>query len=103
LTHVAQAAALEEAPLFGSDRYGGRMPRESRQEEPPPRSVRPPYVPIIRKPGDEGTAFRRIAPAEPKIERQFLRFLGTNGVVVLMYGLLAVVVLVVIVLVVVKG
>jgi hypothetical protein len=79
------------------------MSRESRQEEPPPRYVRPRYVPIVRRPGDEGSAFRRIAPAEPKIERQFLRFLGTNGVVVLMYGLLAAVVLVVIVLVVVKG
>ncbi len=80
------------------------MPKKPRREEPPPtvRQVPPPYRPIVRRPGDEGTEFRRAVPAEPKAEKQLLGLLGTNAAVVLMYGLVAVVVVVVVVLVIVK-
>ncbi len=90
--------------LPGSAATGGRMPNKPRREGPSPadRQVPPPYVPIVRRPGDEGSAFRRIAPAEPKAEKQLLGLLGTNAAVVLMYVLLAVVVVVVVVLVIVK-
>ena len=58
------------------------MSRKSSRRPPPMvRQVRPPYVPIVRKPGDEGSAFRRVAPAEPKAERQLLALLGTNAAV----------------------
>ncbi len=80
------------------------MPKKSRREWPPPtvQQVPPPYVPNVRRPGDEGSAFRTAVPAEPRAERKLLALLGTNGAVVLMYGLLAVVVVVVVVLLVVK-
>jgi hypothetical protein len=43
-----------------------------------------------------------LCPAAPKAQRQLLAVLGTNGAVVLMYGLLAVVVVIVLVLLAVK-
>jgi hypothetical protein len=80
------------------------MPKEARREEPSygTEHVDPPYVPNVKRPGDEGSAFRRAPLAEPKAQRQLLALLGTNGAVVLMYGLLAVVVVIVLVLIVVK-
>jgi len=60
--------------------------------------IDPPYRPNVRRPGDEGSAFRRAPLAEPKAERQLLAMLGTNGAVVLMGGLLVIVVATVIVL-----
>jgi hypothetical protein len=80
------------------------MPEKPGREEPSygTEHVDPPYVPNIRRPGDEGSAFRRAPLAEPKAQRQLLAVLGTNGAVVLMCGLLAVVVVVLLVLLVVK-
>jgi hypothetical protein len=77
------------------------MSRKPRREAPSygVEHVDPPYRPIVRRPGDEGSAFRRVAPAEPKAERQLLALLGTNAVVVMMWCLLAVVVVTVIVLI----
>jgi hypothetical protein len=65
--------------------------------------VDPPYVPNIRRPGDEGSAFRQAPLAEPKAERQVLGLLGTNAAVVLMGGLLAAVVVTLLVLLVLKA
>jgi hypothetical protein len=65
--------------------------------------VDPPYVPNVRRPGDEGSKFRTAPLAEPKAQQRLLAFLGTNGVTVLMGGLVAVVVVVVIVLLVTKA
>jgi hypothetical protein len=80
------------------------MPRKTRREEPPygTEHIDPAYVPNVKRPGDEGSAFRRAPLAEPKAQRQLLALLGTNGAVVLMYGLVVVVVVVVLVLLVVK-
>jgi hypothetical protein len=80
------------------------MAKKPRREEPSygVEHVDPPYVPNVRRPGDEGSAFRRVAPAEPKAERQLLTLLGTNAAVVAMWCLLAVVAVLVIVLVITK-
>jgi hypothetical protein len=80
------------------------MPRKTRREEPSygTEHIDPPYVPNVKRPGDEGSAFRRAPLAEPKAQRQLLALLGNNAGVVLMYGLLAVVVVIVLVLLVVK-
>jgi hypothetical protein len=56
--------------------------------------LNPPYVPSVKRPGDEGSAFRQAPLAEPKAERQLLAVLGTNGAVMLMGGLLVIVVVV---------
>jgi hypothetical protein len=64
--------------------------------------VDPPYRPTVKRPGDEGSAFRRAPLAEPKAERRLLALLGTNAVVVVMWCLLAVVVVTVLVLVITK-
>jgi hypothetical protein len=76
------------------------MSRKPRREAPSygVEHVNPRYVPTVKRPGDEGSAFRRVAPAEPKAERQLLSLLGTNAVVVVMWCLLAVVVVTVLVL-----
>jgi hypothetical protein len=77
------------------------MARKPRREPPSygVEHVDPPYHPIVKRPGDEGSAFRRAPLAEPKAERQLLALLGTNAVVVVMWCLLAVVVITVLVLV----
>jgi hypothetical protein len=64
--------------------------------------VDPPYVPKVKRPGDEGSAFRQAPLAEPKAERQLLSLLGTNAAVVVMGGLLVAVVVVLLVLLVLK-
>jgi hypothetical protein len=64
--------------------------------------IDPPYRPIVKRPGDEGSAFRQAPLAEPKAERQLLALLGTNAAVVVMCGLLAAVVVTVLVLLVLK-
>jgi hypothetical protein len=82
---------------------GGRMPKKARRERPPmARQVRPSYVPIVRKPGDEGSAFRRVAPAEPKVERQLLALLGTNAAVMVMGCVVVIMAVALIVLLIVK-
>jgi hypothetical protein len=81
------------------------MARKPRRAGPPssPRFVKPPYVPNVRRPGDEGSAFRRAVPAEPKAERQFLALLGTNAGLAVMCCLLAAVVIIVLILVVTRA
>jgi len=54
--------------------------------------VDPPYVPIVKRPGDKGTAFRDAPLAEPKAQQQLLEWLGTNATVVMWCVLAAVVV-----------
>jgi hypothetical protein len=80
------------------------MSKKSRREAPSygVEHVDPPYRPIIRRPGDEGTAFRTSPLAEPKAERQLLALLGTNAAVVVMGCVLAAVIVIVIVLVAIK-
>jgi hypothetical protein len=79
------------------------MSRKSRRERPPmTRQVSPPYVPIVRKPGDEGSAFRRVAPAEPKVERQLLALLGTNAAVVVVGCVVVIMAIALVVLLIVK-
>ena len=58
------------------------------------RHVDPPYVPIVKRPGDKGTPFRDAPLAEPKAQRQLLTWLGTNGTVVMWCVSAAVVVIV---------
>ena len=78
------------------------MAGKPRREAPPygVEHVDPPYVPNVRRPGDEGSAFREAPLAEPMAERRLLAVLGTNAAVVAMWCLLAVVVVTVLVLVV---
>jgi hypothetical protein len=78
--------------------------KKSRREAPSfgVEHVDPPYVPNVRRPGDEGSAFRQAPLAEPKAERQLLALLGTNGAVMLMGGVLVIVVVVLLVLLVLK-
>jgi len=93
------------------------MARKSRREWPPPNTefVPPPYVSNVHRPGDKGTSdpfyqFKRAArndgkpykSPEPKAERQLLALLGTNAVMVVMYGLLVAVVATLLVLLAVK-
>ena len=93
------------------------MARKSRREWPPPSNefVPPPYVSNVHRPGDKGTSdpfyqFKRAArndgkpykSPEPKAERQLLALLGTNAVMVVMYGLLVAVVATLLVLLAVK-
>jgi hypothetical protein len=76
------------------------MTRRPRREAPSygVEHVDPPYIPNVKRPGDEGSAFRQAPLAEPKAERQLLGLLGTNSAVVLMGGLLVVVVVTLLVL-----
>jgi hypothetical protein len=76
------------------------MSKKTRREAPSygVEHVDPPYVPNVKRPGDEGSAFRQAPLAEPKAQRQLLALLGTNGAVVLMGGLLVLVVAVLLVL-----
>jgi hypothetical protein len=80
------------------------MTKKPRREAPSygAEHVDPPYVPHVRRPGDEGSAFREAPLAEPKAERQLLALLGTNAAVVLMGGVLVVVVVTILVLLVLK-
>jgi hypothetical protein len=80
------------------------MSRKKRREAPSygVEHIDPAYRPNVKRPGDEGSAFRRVAPAEPKAERQLLALLATNAALVVMWCLLAVVVITVLVLVVAK-
>jgi hypothetical protein len=80
------------------------MTRRPRREWPPQAvgHVDPPYVPNVKRPGDEGSAFREAPLAEPKAERQLLGLLGTNAAVVAMGGLLVLVVAALLVILVVK-
>jgi hypothetical protein len=80
------------------------MTKEPRREAPSygVEHVDPPYVANVKRPGDEGSAFRQAPLAEPKAERQLLALLGTNAGVVLMGGLLVVVVVALLVLLVLK-
>jgi len=57
----------------------------------------PPYTPMVKRPGDKGSAFREAPLREPKAQQQFLTWLGTNATVV-MWCVLAVVVVTVLVL-----
>ena len=54
--------------------------------------VDPPYAPIVKRPGDKGSAFREAPLAEPKAQQQLLAWLGTNATVVMWCVLAAVVV-----------
>jgi hypothetical protein len=54
--------------------------------------VDPPYVPMVKRPGDKGSAFRDAPLAEPKAQQQLLEWLGTNATVVMWCVLAAVVV-----------
>ena len=45
--------------------------------------VDPPYVPMVKRPGDEGSAFREAPLTEPKAQQQLLAWLGTNATVVM--------------------
>jgi len=47
------------------------------------RHVDPPYVPMVKRPGDEGSAFREAPLTEPKAQQQLLAWLGTNATVVM--------------------
>jgi hypothetical protein len=80
------------------------MTRRPRREWPPQTvgHVDPPYVPNVKRPGDEGSAFREAPLAEPKAERQLLGLLGTNAAVVAMGGLLVLVVAALLVILAVK-
>jgi hypothetical protein len=80
------------------------MAKKSRREAPSYgfEHVNPPYRPNVKRPGDQGSAFRDAPLAEPKAERQLLALLGTNGALVVMGGLLVAVVVVLLVILVVK-
>ncbi|MBV9792903.1 MAG: hypothetical protein JO016_03095 [Actinobacteria bacterium] len=56
----------------------------------------------MRKPGDEGSAFRQVAPAEPKAERQLLALLGTNVAVKVMGAVVVIIAARLIVLLIIK-
>jgi hypothetical protein len=58
-----------------------------------------PYVPMVRRPGDKGSAFRDAPLAESKAQQQLLAWLGTNATVVMWSVLAAVVVTVLVLLV----
>jgi hypothetical protein len=81
------------------------MSKKPRREEPSygVEHVDPPYHPIVKRPGDEGTPFRQAPLAEPKAERQLLALLGTNGMVVFMGGLLVIAVVIMLVLLVTRA
>jgi hypothetical protein len=80
------------------------MSRKPRREAPSygVEHVNPPYRPIVKRPGDKGSAFRDAPLAEPKAERRLLALLGTNATMVVMWCLLAAVVVIVLVLLVTK-
>ena len=59
--------------------------------------IDPPYVPMVKRPGDKGSAFREAPLAEPRAQQQLLAWLGTNATAV-MWCVLAVVVVTVLVL-----
>lgn len=75
------------------------MTRRPRRETPSygVRHVDRPYVPVVKRPGDKGSAFRDAPLSEPKAQRQLLMWLGTNATVV-MWCVLAVVVVTVLAL-----
>jgi len=75
------------------------MTRKPRREAPSGgvKHVDRPYVPIVKRPGDKGSAFREAPLAEPRAQQQLLEWLGTNATVV-MWGVLAAVVITVLVL-----
>jgi hypothetical protein len=58
-----------------------------------------PYIPIVKRPGDKGSAFREAPLAEPKAQQQLLVWLGTNATVVMWCVAAAVVVTVLVLLV----
>jgi hypothetical protein len=80
---------------------GGRLTRKQRREAPShgARHADPPYVPMVRRPGDKGSAFRDAPLAEPKAQQQLLEWLGTNATVVMWCVAGAVVVTVLVLLV----
>jgi hypothetical protein len=51
-----------------------------------------PYVPMVKRPGDKGSAFRDAPLAEPRAQQQLLMWLGTNATLVMWCVLAAVVV-----------
>jgi len=58
-----------------------------------------PYVPMVKRPGDKGSAFREAPLAESKAQQQLLTWLGTNATLVMWCVLAAVVVTVLVLLV----
>jgi len=77
------------------------MTRRPRRKTPSSsvKGVDRPYVPMVRRPGDKGSAFREAPLAEPRAQRQLLAWLGTNATVVMWSVLAAVVVTVLVLLV----
>jgi hypothetical protein len=60
------------------------MTRRSRRETPSygVKHVDRPYVPMVKRPGDKGSAFREAPLAEPRAQQQFLMWLATHATVV---------------------
>jgi len=75
-----------------------RRPRRKTQSSSIKHADRP-YVPMVKRPGDKGSAFREAPLAEPKAQQQLLTWLGTNATLVMWCVLAAVVVTVLVVLV----
>jgi hypothetical protein len=76
------------------------MTKTPRRKAPTPRAknVDRPYTPMVKRPGDKGSAFREAPLREPKGQQQFLTWLGTNATVVMWCVLAAVVVTVLVLL-----
>jgi hypothetical protein len=82
------------------------MTRKPRRNKAPSYGVKhadAPYVPMVKRPGDKGSAFRDAPLAEPKAQQELMEWLGTNATVVMWCVIAAVVVTVLVVLLVTRA